>query len=338
MKRQGSTARGAALVALLATILAGGGGAPACGEDTPAHSMPFPLVGRMTVRADGKTYVIDGKQTIPGGSVIRVEGNVRIVGINKASLDVKGGLLVHGTQDCWVWIENVDFSPTTSPDNEVHFDMADMHGCRMVHAEGATFEGGFTIENSCFQSDCAFAIRMRSGYLRIMTTEFKMPCTIDANPDKGMPPEVAVRTSWMKALSLSGSTRGTIRDSEVRGTLEAKNFGDLVIDGCDLFSDVTLRLGVDDSFSKLQLLKCNLFSGTLTLDRPAGPKLEKVRLDKWYFEGVEGGPTGPSPKAVGERIKDGADDEKVSVKAFLNNPAGKQHNFVSKSLRRRAPP
>src|SRR4029078_4460472 len=97
--------------------------------------VPLPLVGRKTVHADGKAYVIDGKQTIPGGSVIRIESNVVIHGINDASLEVKGGLLVHGTQECWVHIDHVDFSPTVAPDNEVHLDMCDLNACTFVHKE-----------------------------------------------------------------------------------------------------------------------------------------------------------------------------------------------------------
>src|SRR5438132_73615 len=82
-----------AAVAALAFVcgpLAPGRGARA--EDAPKGSAPLPLTGRQTVHG-GKVYVVDGAQVIPGGSVIRVEANVNIIGINKASLEVKGGFL-----------------------------------------------------------------------------------------------------------------------------------------------------------------------------------------------------------------------------------------------------
>jgi hypothetical protein len=328
-------------VGVLALVGAGAPATPARAEETaPEGSVPLVLTGRQTVRADGRVHTIDGKQTIPGGSVIRVEANVRIVGINKASLEVKGGLLVHGTQDCWVRIDNVDFSPTVKPDNEVHLDMADLRDCSFVHADGVAYEGGLTIENSCLQNGCKFSFRIRDGFVRIMTTEFKMPCAIDAHPEKGMRPEVAIRTSWMKEVALSGDAATTVRDAEVRGTLAARDFTDLVVDGCDLFSGATFTQGPDASFSKLQLLKCNLLGGShLALKRPTGPKTkpEKVRVEKFHFADGSGDPE-TDDKKVAARIDDGVDDASQSVKAFWQNPAERRHVFLSPTLRKRAPP
>ena len=115
------------------------------------------------------------------------------------------------------------------------------------------------------------AVRVRKGFLRIMTVNFKVPCVIDAAPEKGKPPEIAIRTSWMSDVTISGDAMATVRDSEVRGLLLGKDFTDLVVDGIDLFGGATFRQGPEGSFSKLQLLKCNLFGGSkLVLHRPAG--------------------------------------------------------------------
>ena len=312
----------------------------AAAEEFPPYSVPFPVTGRQTVRANGKNYVIDGKQVIPGGSIIRVEANVRIIGINDASLEVQGGLLVHGTQDCWVRIENVNFSPTVAPDNEMHLDMADMYGCTFVTPEASSFRGGFTIENSALQGGCKFALRIESGFLRIMTVNCKVPCHVESSSEKGTPPEVAIRTSWMQDVSLQGNAHVTLRDSEIRGTLEARNFTELVIDGCDLFGNVALRQGAEGRFSKLEFLKCNLFGGSkVCLDRPTGPttKMEKVRIARFFFQDAEGRPE-LSDKQIADRIDDGADKAEVSVKAFWQEPQKRCHFFLSESLKKRRPP
>ncbi len=307
-------------------------------EDAPAGSIPLPLTGRQTVRADGKRYVIDGKQVIPAGAIIRVEANVQIVGINDASLEVKGGFLVHGTQDCWVGITNVDFSPTVAPDNEIHFDMANLGGCKFVTSEQTAFEGGFTFENSALQSDCAFSLRIRSGYIRFMTANVKVPARIEALVGKGKAPEVAIRTSWMQDVTLVGPGDTTIRNAEIKGTLDATSFDSLIVDGCDMFSNIVFHQPVELGFGKLQLLKCNLFGGSkLVLNRPKGPKtsVEKVRVEKFHFDNGSGADL--TDKAIKERIDDGADDENVSVKAFWQNPADRRHFFLSDSLRKRRP-
>lgn len=306
----------------------------------PGGPVPLPLVGRQTVRAEGRAYLIDGKQVIPGGSVIRVEANVKIHGVNGASLEVKGGFLVHGTQECWVSIDGVDFSPTVAPDNEVHFDMADVSDCTWVHGEKQAFDGGLVVENSCWQGSCRFEPRIRSGYVRIMTSEFKMPVRIESVPDAGTPPEIAIRTSWMKATSLIGNARATVRDSECRGLLDGRNFTFLEIDGVDLFGGCALHLLPEASWSKCSLLKCNLFSeGQLVLDRPKTPrtKMEKVRVDKFHFESTSG-KAEMDDAGIAARIVDGADDEHSSVKAFVQNPQERKHEFLSPYLRPRAPP
>jgi hypothetical protein len=331
----GSGRRAAPIAALaIAAAAALGSGAVlvprrvAAAEQAPAGSLPFPLSGRLTLRAEGKPYVVDGKQVLAAGSVVRVEANVRIVGINGASLDVRGGLKVHGIPGGRVRIERVDFSPTLAPDNEVHFDEADLSGCRFVHAEGAAFEGGLTIENADL-SGGAFSVRMRSGYLRVLSSGMNDGCTVVGTPGKGRAPEVAIRSSNVASVRFTGPMTATVRASEVRGSIEARDFTDLVIDTCDLPGGLVLRQGPEGSFSRLQLLKCNLVGGSkIVLHRPTGPrtKMEKVRVEKFHFARADGG-VDLSDERIADRIEDGADDGAVSVKAFWQNPQERRHVF-----------
>jgi len=329
-----------ALATLAALCLAASRPPPAHADAAPAGSVPLPLTGRQTVRADGHLYVIDGKQVIPAGAIIRVEANVHILGINGASLEVKGGFLVHGTQDCWVRIEKVDFSPSVSPDNELHFDMADLVDCTFVTPEQAAFDGGFTFENSALQSGCKFALRIRSGFFRFMTANVKLPVRFESVPEKGKVPEIAIRTSWMHDVTLLGPADATVRDAELKGTLDATTFDTLIVDGCDLFGNISFHQPEDEGFGKLQLLKCNLSPGSkIVLARPTGPKtsMEKVRVEKFYFDNGDEKPD-TLDKKIKDRIDDGADDDKVSVKAFWQNPADRKHYFLSDSLKKRRPP
>ena len=314
---------GIAIAAFVASFALGSGGArTACAED-----VAFPLSGKMTLKASGKRYVIDGPQTLAPGSLIRVETGVRIAGLHKASLDVRGGLRIHGASgDGRIEIENVDFSPTVAPDNEVHFDEVNFSGCDFVTAEGASFTGGFTIENASVGGS-KFAVRIKSGYLRIMSVRMNVPCSIDCVPDKGRPPEVAIRGGTLTGLTFSGDALATVRSVDIKGTLEAKEFADLVVDDCNLHGTAAFRQSAERSFSKLQLLKCNLLEGsTLVFHRPAGPKtkMEKVRIDKFYF-GTSSDAADLTDKQIAARIQDGADDEAVSVKAWWQYPQERPH-------------
>ena len=332
-----------ARLALALLVACGASVAPAArlsAAPVPPGAVPLPLTGRQTVRADAKAYTIDGKQVIPAGAVIRIESNVNIIGINGASLEVKGGLLIHGTQDSWVRVTDVDFSPTVAPDGQVQFDMADLGDCKFVTPEQAAFDGGFTFENSTFQSTCKFAMRLRRGFIRLMTANVKIPIRIESVPEKGALPEIAIRTSWMHNVTLVGAADATVRDAEIRGVLDATAFDSLVVDGCDLFGNIAFHQPVEGSFGKLQLLKCNLLGASkIILARPTGPKtsVEKVRVEKFHFDNGTPKPD-LSDKAIKDRIDDGADDETVSVKAFWQNPSDRRHFFLSDTLRSRRPP
>jgi hypothetical protein len=290
-----------------------------------AEDVPLPLTGRQTVRAEGRRYVVDGKQTIPPGSVIRVEANVLIVGKNGASLDVRGGLRVHGIPGSRVRIQDVDFSPSVSPDNELHFDEVSFHGCTFAHSKETAYAGGFTLENASFGGG-PFTVRIRTGFLRVMSVEFSVGCTVEGVANTGRPPEVALRTSTLQAVTLLGPMTATVRSCEVKGLLEARDFGDLVVDGCDLPGGAAFRQGPGGVFSRLVLTKCNLLDGArLVLHRPTGPKTkaEKVRIDKFHFGRTDGADM--TDGEIAGRIDDGADDEAVSVRAFWQNPKERPH-------------
>lgn len=313
---------GAVASALAATGLWALALAPtARGED-----VPLPLTGKVTVKANGKRYVVVGKQTIPSGSLIRVEAGVKIAGLEGASLDVRGGFRVHGTQEGHVEISSVDFGPTVAPDNEVHLDEVDLTACRFTTPDGQSFSGGFTIENAIVTGG-SFALRIKTGYLRVMDVQLKVPCSVEAVPDKGRPPEVAIRGGRIGDLALGGDASATIRGVHVDGRIDAKDFTDLVVDDCDLHQTIAFRQSAERSFAKLQLLKCNLHGGAnIVLARPqgSGTKMEKVRVDKFWF-GKADDTADVSDTAIAERIQDGADDPAVSVKAWWQNPQDRPH-------------
>ena len=314
-------ALGAAATALL---VAGLGLSPRAAD--AEEDVPLPLTGRPTVHASPKRYVIDGKQVIPAGSAIRVESGVRIVGINHASLEIKGGLQIHGIPGTRVQISGVDFSPTLAPDSEVHFDEADLSGCTFVHPEGAAFVGGLAMENVSFTGG-TFAVRIRSGYLKLMSAKIYVACTIDSVPGKGKAAEVSIRSSMLGTLRLSGDSSATVRDSELGETMHAKNFTDLLVDACDLKNGITLEQDAEGTFSKLKLQNCNLLGGSkVVLRRPVGPKTtpEKVRLMKFFFGRSDDKPD-MTDKEIADRIDDGADDPQVSVKAIWPNPKDRAH-------------
>jgi hypothetical protein len=303
----------------------------------PGDGVLLPLEGRKTVRHEGKTYYVNGPQVVPKGSAIRVEKDCRIVGLNGASLDVQGGFEVHGTVDHWVKIDAIDFGKTRKPETNFHFDMVDFEACRFVHAEGESFEGEWTIENSTLQKGCSVSIRLAKGFFRLMTTEVRGPMRVEAMATKGKPNEVSIRTSWLEGLlSVSGPCVARIQFLELGGGFEAKDFTDLGVDGCDVRAGrLAFLQPVERSFSDLFLTKCNLFGETrLVLDRPTGPKtkVEKVKVDKFHF-----GVPVLTEKQIADRIDDGADDPKRSVRAFWTKPADREHVFTSESLKMRIP-
>ena len=70
------------------------------GEQAPPDGAePLPVERTTTVRGRGTVWYVDGPTVIPPSAEIRIELGTRIVGINNASLDVQGGLKIHGTEE-----------------------------------------------------------------------------------------------------------------------------------------------------------------------------------------------------------------------------------------------
>ena len=287
--------------------------------------VPLPLTGRVSVKPNGRRYVVDGKQTIPAGSVIRLEANVHVVGVNGASLEVKGGLRTLGISGSRVRIEGIDFSPTVAPGGDLHFDHTDLSGCNMTHAEGTTFSGNFTMENASWSG--MFSVRITNGFLRIMSVDMNSAGAVTSVRGKSSIPEGAIRSCDLGDFTLAGPCAATVRDSELKGVFTATGFTDLLVDSCDVSGSLTFAQGPEGSFSKLSLTKCNLIDGArIAFRRPAGPKtpMEKVRIDKFWF-GTAGGKADMTDKQIADRIDDGADDPSVSVRAVWQNPQERKH-------------
>ncbi|MFO0934815.1 MAG: hypothetical protein U1E39_19185 [Planctomycetota bacterium] len=311
-------ARSVLLRRLALATLVGVAAAPArpAAADT---EVPLPLTGRLSLKADGKRYVVDGKQVLAAGALLKLEEGVHVVGKNGASLEVKGGLRALGGDDGKVTFDGIDFSPTVAPENGFHLNGATLSGCTFVHPEGAAFEGELTVENTTWSG--AFDVRIARGFARIMSTTLP-PASVTCVADKGRPPEVALRGCKLSSFTLKGASAATLRASTVSGTFTATGFTDLLVDGCDVSGSLVFQQGPEGSFSKLVLTKCNLEGGaTVTLSRPSGPKtpMEKVRLDKFWFGRADAKPD-LTDAAIGERITDGADDPAVSVKAYWSSP------------------
>jgi hypothetical protein len=314
---------------------------PAFADAPPEGAVPLPVDRTTIVRDDGHDYYIDGPTVIPPNAEITVQLGVTIHGINNASLDVQGGLKVHGTEQNWVTIDHVDFSPTTEPKRGLHLDMADLHACTFVHGETGELHGDVTIENSCLQPGCKFDVRWTSGFLKIMTVEFGVPCHVrfDRQRENSVPIEFELRSSWMREVLLVGTADATVRHSEIKGNLTAQHVTSLTVDGCDLRGDLVIQQGPDDDFKNVELTKVNVFGGKVVLDRESGPRVkkERVEIQRFYF-GADGGPAVTDPKEVATHVTDQQGKEDGNVFAWITRPQKRQHALVSYDLRSRAPP
>lgn len=333
---------GRLLLALACVVACGAASEPLAAEDAASVGIPMPLDKTTILRPAGKPYVIDGARVIPPGAEVTVERQVRIVGINGASLDVQGGLKVHGTQDSWVRIENVDFSPTKETKKGIHLDCCDLHGCKWKHGEGQSFRGQLNIENSCFQRDCEFDLLAVAGFVKLMTVEWGIPCRLRLEPPKEnpVPIEVQLRSSWLREVFVTGPGRVALVHSETRG-LEMRNVTEVGVNGCDLGGRTAFLQRAEDSFVGIALDNCNVWAGgELVFERPKGEdtKPEKVKLNKFYF-GPKNGDGVTADKDVAAIVKDGADDPEQSVRAWWTKPKDKQHVLVKYGdLRMRVPP
>lgn len=312
-------------------------------EPVPVGAIPLPVGKTSTVRGRGMTWYVDGPTVIPPNVEIRIELGTTILGINNASLEVQGGLKVHGTQGSWVKMKNIDFSPTVHAKRGFHLDMVDFYGCKFVHPEKAPLGGGLTIENSTFQRDCTLKFRVHDSFLKIMTVEAGCACEIHAVPSSKKFIEIEVRSSWMRELTLTGMCRATVRHSELKAGITCRNVHDVEIDGCDVEADITFRQGPEDVFKKVVLTKCNMLSGAnVVLDRPKGPKTkkERVKLDKFYFAPGERRVKALQGKAIAKRVKDGDDLPKGEGSVFATWGAAnkRKHQLVSYTLKQRIPP
>ena len=329
--------------ALLACALLVVTAASAWAEEPPDGAVPFPVGRSTTVRADdGPIFFIDGPTVIPKSAEIGVELDVKIYGINGASLDVQGGLKVRGTQNHWVVIRNVDFSPTRHPRKGFHLDMVSLYGVTFRHAEGPAFEGELTIENAAVQRDCVFDVRMKKGLLKLMTIEWGTPTTITCEPEQARTKDVLVqvRSSWMREVRLTGPCDVTFRHSQIRGGLHLHNVTKATVDGCDVTGQLAVRQGAEDRFKGLKISKVNLYGpAQVILERALNPdaKAEKVRLDKCCFVSKTGAGL-IAPKAIAELVQDGVDEPERRVTARITSPAKRPHQLVNYGdLRLRVP-
>lgn len=301
-------------------------------EDAASVGIPLPLDKTTILRPADKPYVIDGARVIGPAVEITIERQVRILGINGASLDVQGGFKAHGTRDNWVKIEKVDFSPTKDSKKGIHLDCCDLTGCKFKHGEGQSFRGQLNIENSCLQRDCEFDVLVTAGFVKLMTVEWGMACRIrcERQKENPVPVEVELRSSWMREVFVTGPAVVNLRHSQVLG-LEMRNVTEVMVDGCDLGQRIAFLQGAEDSYGKVTLQNCNVFTGgVLVFERPQGPKtkLERVKLEKFFF-GPKGGAGITADKDVAALITDAEDDPKQAIRAWWSKPKEHNHQLVN---------
>jgi hypothetical protein len=319
-------------------LVGGRGAARADGED---KGTPLPVDKSQTLKTEGKSYVIDGPTVIPAGIELTILRGIRVLGINNASLEVRGGLKAHGTQGVWVVFQNVDFSPTSSPNLGIHFDMVDFQSCKFKHSDAQGFDGKFQFENSTFQRTCDFDVRITGQSISIVRVEFGIPVRIRLARPGARKPDfgVGIGQSWFRDLVIVGPGVANVRNSELRKGLEVRNVLALAVDGCDSSGNISVLQGEEDTFANVTLTKTNLFDGAkLVLSRPEGPKVkpEKVKVDKFFF-GPKNGVGVTSDKEVAAQIQDKADDPTQSIEAWWSKPNERQHALVNYQFRVRTP-
>ena len=298
------------LAAVLMLSLGGMRAEDAGAAEPPAGAIPFPVNKTQTVRGKGSVYYLDGAVVIPEKVQIRVEMGVTLLGINNASLEVKGGLQIHGTVDNWVQVKNIDFSPTHHPDRGMHLDMVSFRKCTFAHTAEKPYIGVVTIENAAFQRGCRFEWRMHQGKLKIMDVLFGTPCVIRCEPPVGKKSDimVEVRASQLQTLRIHGHGNATVRHCEVQKAVEFHNVKVVVLDGCDIWDKVGVYQKADDTFKKVKFTKCNLWTGCaveVKREPAAGQKKEKVFLQKFYFGSNDGTEPVLKPKELAELLVQG---------------------------------
>ncbi len=321
----------ASLLALAVTLgLLTAAALPAVAEEAPSGSVPFPVGKTQTLRGKGTVYVIDGAVVIPKKVEISVELDTKILGIRGASLEVRGALKVRGTQDHWVEIRNVDFSPTVAPFKGLHLDMVNLYGCKFVQGRGHAFEGIGTIENACMQRDCEFDVAIKRGELNLLMITWGVPCTIRLEPPAGEKPSIIVQchSSLLKKTSIKGRGDVRVRNASVNGGLTLENMLKLTVDGCDINTGLVISQPADGTFKAVKLTKCNMWTGSvIKFSRPAAPKQKKERvfLQKFFFGAKDGSQVTVATKAIHALVS--SDSE--SVKPRFDKARKRMHKLVN---------
>ena len=303
----------AALLVAFAALAAVSAGAAHAREELPSGATLLPVKKTTTVRGRGTVWWIDGPTVIPKSAEIRIELGTIIRGVNNASLDVQGGLKVHGTIDNWVQMHNIDFSPTREARRGLHFDMVDFHACTFAPSEAAPFGGDITIENATVQKDCTFTFHIHVGSIKLMAVQSKSPIQLISVPSSRKRVDMWVLGCWIGRLTMRGRSRSAVRNSQLKEGALFESMHEFTLDGCDVVGPVVFKQGAEESFKKFNLTKCNIFPGSmLTFERAVRPKPKReiIKLDKFYFGPNEGAGEVLSGKAVGEAVKDGADRPK----------------------------
>jgi hypothetical protein len=306
---------GPALLLLLAL-------APVPAAAAAPDEKPFPVPDRSIIlREEGTVYLVEGRVRIPKGVEVSCQRDIyiRAKGGAPAVLEVEGSFKAHGSSGREVIFEGVTVEP--APDfGKIQLESCILRkGGGLVVPKGGAAEGEIQLQFCKFQDKAACDVAMTGTSFQVLDSSTSGPLRIRGADAPGKP-------NRLKAV-VRGCSHGGI---------EARNVADLTVRINKLLSDPLLFVDVPvlvfdgnkvegkelrieqtkaGGFARTQVMKCDLYPKSLSFRAPADPKKsDSLVLDKCWFEGLT------DLKAIGERVKDSADDPSNGVRVSIQNP------------------
>jgi len=307
----------------LVGIVVGAGVAAAQGTE-----LPLPVARSTTLNQEKVTYVVDGRKRIPWNVDIAVQRDVRIVGRNRAVLEIEGHLTITGTRDREVVVEGVRLEPVARF-RELHLTDCIFRGGACVRSpDQSTVEGTLQIENTTFEMGCTADVVFHAGEITLLSTVSVEPLSFAAKPrPDGKPNKVkfeaqtcfgSVRGSNFGlggGLVLDGIDDATVRNCNLLGAKTSlRNCRRLVVDGSKVSSAIfEIRQDEAGRFAGTKVMKCDFYTTNVMVWAPGGGgNEEKLVLDKCWFKGIE-----KADEVHATVIKDGNDDPTNGVRVAL---------------------
>jgi len=298
------------------------------GVASAGDEIPFPVRKSTTASHDGATYYVEGHQRIGKGVTINCKQGIRIVGRGEdPTLEIEGSLIIEGQPRQEVLIENLRIAPV-----EQFFEVR-IEWTRMQSGSIATLEGGAGGKLSIDSTTVVGPVDLtfRDGRIRILTSEFRGPVTLRGVPPAGKSGSrvkidinhccskdrqsgVDLRAGFHSGLNIERVPQVLVRGCWLaNGKYEFEDCGKLTFDGNTLAASQTeFRQTSAGRFRRTKITKCDFHDGKVKFIAPAGPKADKVILEKCWFAGMTD-PTDIRSKMV----HDGTGDPECGVTAVF---------------------